>query len=240
MEITDYRFQLENFYGPLDLLLYLVREEELNIYDIPIARITEQYLAYIEMMQKLDINLASEFLVLAATLMEIKSKTLTPREEAAEEEEVDPRFELVRKLIEYKRYKDLSRKLANLMETQSQKHSRPHLELTEEMQEGPLIELDLWNLVRSFPRLTGETVLDVPVSILYDDVPIERFIENILVRLKEFPEIYFSNLIPDQRDRFNIVKNFLATLELVRQKKIEVNQEGNFGDIKIRLSGKEL
>lgn len=236
MEITDYKVQLENFYGPLDLLLYLVREEELNIYDIPIVRITEQYLSYIEIMRKLDINLAGDFLVLASTLMEIKSKMLIPRDEETPEEE-DPRFELVKKLIEYKRYKDLSRQLRKLMELQNYKHSRPYFELSDEPEEEPMIELDLWNLVNSFARLSRETVLDVPVSIIYDNVPIERFIENILNRLKQSPEIHFSSLISNPRDRFNIIKNFLATLELARQKKVELDQEKDFADIRIRLLG---
>lgn len=235
METTDYKVQLENFYGPLDLLLFLVREDELNIYDIPIARIAEQYLAYIEIMKKLDINLIGDFLVLAATLMEIKSKMLIPRDEETPAEE-DPRFELVKKLIEYKKYKDLSRRLTSLMESQTQKHGRPYFELPDEAKEEPMLELDLWNLVRSFAQLERETVLDVPISIIYDNVPIERFIENILSRLKQSSEINFSDLISDKQDRIAVVKNFLATLELARQKKVELDQEKDFTDIRIRLS----
>lgn len=234
METTDYKVQLENFYGPLDLLLFLVREDELNIYDIPIARITEQYLTYIEIMKKLDINLIGDFLVLAATLMEIKSKMLIPRDEETPEE--DPRFELVKKLIEYKKYKDLSRRLTSLMESQTRKHGRPYFESPDETKEEPMIELDMWNLVRSFAQLERETVLDVSISIIYDNVPIERFIENILSRLKQSSEISFSDLISDKQDRIAVVKNFLATLELARQKKVELDQEKDFTDIRIRLS----
>lgn len=235
MESPDYKIQLENYYGPLDLLLHLIREEELNIRDIPIARITEQYISYLELMKQLDINLAGEFLVMAATLMEIKSRTLIPRDEE-EPEEADPRFELVRKLIEYKKYKDLSRNFIRLIDVQSQRYSRPYLEIEKpEAEKEVLVELDLWGLVRTFSQLSKETVLVVSTSILYDDVPLERFIERILERLKKARQILFSELVPDRKDRFNMLKNLLATLELARQKQIEVNQEKDFADIKLRI-----
>ena len=252
MEQLEHKIELANFYGPLDLLLHLIKEDELNIYDIPIARVTDQYIKYLEMMQKLDINLAGEFMVMASTLMEIKSKTLMPREEEEQPEEEDPRFELVRKLIEYKKYKDFSRQFSSLMEERSKKCGRPETilqatliilnqprlqrdqPLKEEAKET-LIELDLWTLVRSFSRLSRETTLDISTSILYDDVPIEQFIENIINRLKQVSSLMFSELVGQPTDCFKVVKNLLASLELARQKRIELEQEKDFADIKLTI-----
>jgi segregation and condensation protein A len=183
MEFINYKIQLENFYGPLDLLLHLIRENELDPLRIPISKVTDQYLTYLEMMQKLDINLAGEFLVMASTLMEIKSRTLVPiyAPEAEAEEEQDPKFELIRRLLEYKRYKDLSAKLRQLMEFQSKTFARSRLgraeelknERTEELKDGdtekqteePEVELDIWQLVKSFAKVSREIVLDTPTAI---------------------------------------------------------------------------
>lgn len=235
--MSDYKVQLENFYGPFDLLLYLIKEEELNIYDIPIARITGQYLLYIESMKQLNIDLASEFLVVAATLMEIKSKTLLPRSED-EPEENDPRFELVRKLIEYKKYKDLSKSLASLINNQAQTFNRPfvELEILPEDKTDVLKKLDAWELVKTFARLNKETILAVPISIIYDDVPLEHFIKNILERLQTRPEMAFSELTPDPNDRLNLLKNFLAILELAKQNRLSLNQEKDFGEITLKMT----
>ncbi|MEW6026491.1 MAG: segregation/condensation protein A [Planctomycetota bacterium] len=273
MEFINYKIQLENFYGPLDLLLHLIRENELDPLRIPISKVTDQYLTYLEMMQKLDINLAGEFLVMASTLMEIKSRTLVPiyAPEEEEEEEQDPKFELIRRLLEYKRYKDLSAKLRQLMEFQSKTFPRPRLgrteepegtsaplcgtgafsELkdrdTEEQTEEPGVELDIWQLVKSFAKVSREIALDTPTAILYDDIPIERVIEVILQELEKKGEVSFRGLLlapkrhdvkdpaAPQRRRLSMVRNFLATLELARRKEIEVVQENDFEDIKIRM-----
>jgi len=234
--MSDYKVELENFYGPFDLLLYLIKEEELNIYDIPIARITGQYLMYIESMKQLNIDLASEFLVVAATLMEIKSKTLLPRSEE-EPEESDPRFELVRKLIEYKKYKDLSKSLYSLIEKQALTFKRPVIkeETAFEEKTDVLKKLDAWELVKTSARLNKETVLAVPVSIIYDDVPLEHFIKNVMERLQVRQEMIFSELIPDPKDKLNMLKNFLAILELAKQRQLTVNQESAFGEINLKI-----
>jgi len=260
MEFINYKIQLENFYGPLDLLLHLVRESELDPLRIPIAKVTDQYLTYLEMMQKLDINLAGEFLVMASTLMEIKSRTLVPiyADEEEAEEEADPRFELIRRLLEYKRYKDLSVKLRALMEFQSKTFTRPIYrdmpvaelknETTEEQitEEEPQVELDMWQLVKSFAKLSKDIALDTPSFILYDDIPIEKVIEAILRELEKKGEVSFRSMLALDMDgakdamalrrhKMNMVRNFLATLELARRKSIEVVQENDFEDIKIRL-----
>ncbi|MFH0888809.1 MAG: segregation/condensation protein A [Planctomycetota bacterium] len=275
MEIIDYKIQLENFYGPLDLLLHLIKENELDIYNIPIARVSAQYLTYMEMMSKLDINLAGEFLLMASTLMEIKARMLVPAyEEEETEEPEDPRFELIRKLLEYKRYKDISVKVRGLMEIQSKTFPRPYLPPdnkgveNEEVQEIK-VELESWQLVKTYARLTKEIVLDIAASILYDDIPIERIIEGILEKLKQKGEVLFRDLIASYRgansaatldpasfprvglfpaqgreeatvldkrkNRLNVIRNFLATLELARRQSIEVYQEKDFADIKLKF-----
>ncbi|MDI6733776.1 MAG: segregation/condensation protein A [Planctomycetota bacterium] len=257
MEIINYKIQLENFYGPLDLLLYLVRENELDPLKIPVTRITEQYLNYLEMMRKLDINLAGEFLVMATTLMEIKARLLVPPLETDEEEqeEQDPRFELIRRLLEYKKYKDLAGKLRVLVQLQALTFPRRPYDETEQTgekapesgQEAPAetqpptpeIELDIWQLMKSFARISKEIVLDTPTSILYDDIPIEKIIEWIMNELRQKGEILFSNLAGNRgggTERINIVRNFLATLELARRSEIEIRQENDFADIRIKLS----
>lgn len=250
----DYKIQLENFYGPLDLLLYLVKENELDPLKIPVIRLTEQYLYYLEVMKKLDINLAGEFLVMATTLMEIKARLLVPPLETDEEaeEEQDPRFELIRRLLEYKRYKDLSYKLRGLMQQQALTFPRkPYYETeqggdvapksgqeasAETQPPTPEIELDIWQLMKAFARIGKEIILDTPTSILYDDIPIQKVIEAIMNELVQKGEILFSTLVASQPERLNIVRNFLATLELTRRSEIEIQQENDFADIRIRLS----
>jgi segregation and condensation protein A len=250
MDFINYKIQLENFYGPLDLLLHLVRESELDPLRIPIAKVTDQYLTYLEMMHKLDINLAGEFLVMASTLMEIKSRTLVPiyADEEDADEEADPKFELIRRLLEYKRYKDLSVKLRALMEFQSKTFTRPvyrdtpieqpadgETDKESPKEEDPQVELDMWQLVKSFAKLSKEIVLDTPGFILYDDIPIEKVIEGILQELEKKGELSFRNMLSLNPDKMNMVRNFLATLELARRKSIEVIQENDFADIKIRF-----
>jgi segregation and condensation protein A len=261
MDFINYKIQLENFYGPMDLLLHLIRENELDPLRIPVARVTDQYLTYLEMMQKLDINLAGEFLVMASTLMEIKSRTLVPLyagEEETEEEEADPKFELIRRLLEYKKYKDLSIRLRQMMELQARTFPSPGYrdapaEKAPDDQAAPekppeeiKVELDMWQLVKSFAKLSKEITLDAPTAILYDDIPIDKIIEGILQELEKKGEISFREMLarntrlpadaPElRRQRINVVRNFLATLELARRKSIEIVQENDFEDIKIRL-----
>lgn len=249
MEILDHKINLANFYGPMDLLLYLIREDELNIYEIPISRVTEQYLNYLAMMERLNIEVASEFLVMASTLMEIKARSLVPPpEDDLEEDEADPRFELIKRLLEYKRFKDVSGRLRELINRTAQTSARPYFDPTEPLpgteqpteaeEEKPAVELDLWNLARTYSRISQEIVLDVPTSLIYDDIPIEKFIEIIIERLKEKGEMTFLELVSDRPAmdrRFYMLKNLIASLELARQQRIDMEQEKDFGEIKLKL-----
>ncbi len=187
----QYKIQLENYYGPLDLLLHLIRENEIDIYNIPIATVAQQYIGFLEVMKKLDISLAGEFLVMASTLLEIKAKTLLPTPEEVEEEELDPRLELVKRLLEYKHFKELARRFGALAEVQAKRYARPlpwHAEaarVTEvaEVVEGaesaeeelpaveakaaksaerlPTLEVSAWDVFRAFERISRATSVGI-------------------------------------------------------------------------------
>lgn len=161
--LTDYRVNLDIFAGPLDLLLYLVRKEEVDIYDIPIARITDQYISYIEMLKSLDIDLAAEFMVMAATLMEIKSAMLLPKaepEQVASEDFSDPRAELVRQLLEYKKFKDAANLLDAAADRQQERFARPD-SLISQLSPDTEVEIDIeqvsvWDLLEAFDWSAGQ------------------------------------------------------------------------------------
>lgn len=236
-DVVDYKVRLENFYGPLDLLLHLVRESEVEIQDIPIAVVAHQYVQYIELMQKLDINLAGDFLLMASTLMEIKARLILPRPEEAEEEELDPRLDLVRKLLEYKRFKELAQGFVPLAERQGRRWGRPPLPPPPaQSPEDVEVELALYDLAAAFGRITQQTLLDLPASIFFDDVPIEQIMAGLVEKLRASGSGKFTELLGDRTNRMRVVAGFLAVLELARQKRIKVEQDSEFGEIRLSLS----
>lgn len=236
----DYRVDLDIFRGPLDLLLYLVRKSELDIFDIPIARVTEQYLGYLKLLRMIDVDVAGDFLVLAATLMEIKSRMMLPRSEGIGELEEDPRMQLVRQLLEYKRFRDAAEHLHDLAEDQMQRFSRVPVERlgdgTDPTTE-PIRDVELWDLVSAFGRLMRQTLAMAPKSIVYDETPIEVHMEDILHRLARQGQLAFSELFAGSPDRSRIVGIFLAVLELIRSKQIRGEQNEPFGEIWILPPG---
>jgi segregation and condensation protein A len=236
--LDDYRVRLDAYNGPMDLLLYLIRKEEVDIYDIPIARIAEQYHEYLELLQALDVNLAGEFLLLAATLMEIKSRMLLPHPPPlAEGEEEDPRMELVRELLEYKRFRDAAEGLKERAEVQQLKFprlARPEVP-AEEPSAKPLHEVELWDIFAAFRKLMQETLGPLPRTILYDDVPVSEFMDRVLEQLRQAPSLRFWDLFAGRRDRLYVVGTFLALLELIRSRRVLALQEGPFGDIHLQL-----
>lgn len=238
-----YRVDLEIYNGPLDLLLYLIRRSEIDIYDIPIARITEQYLSYIDAIRLLDPAVGGDFLVMAATLMEIKSRMLLPTPPPEEDgEPEDPRSELVRQLLEYKRYKDAAAWLAAQADERAERFGRPTPAglIRDAPQEQDLKEVELWDLVEAFGRLMRETLAGVPDTIVDEDVPIQVISEEILDRLQREVEVPFSRLFEGQPTRRHIVAVFLALLELVRLRRVAALQEEPFGEIILRLRGPEV
>ena len=240
--MPEYRINLDIYDGPLDLLLYLIRREEVDIYDIPIARITEQYVGYVELLKVLDPNLAGDFLVLAATLMEIKTRTLLPTpppEEGGDPGvQIDPRAELVRQLLEYKSFKDAAGDLRTAAETQALKFPRRPAHDSEKSGE---VELDLeeaqvWDLLDAFERLMAAIGRDARGhEVIYDDTPIELHAADILDRLQRGGPMSFRSIFEGRTGRGEIVGLFLALLELIRARKITTRQSKNFAEIRIHL-----
>lgn len=233
MQELDYKVQLENFYGPLDLLLHLVKENEVDISAISIVKIADQYINYIETMKNLDINLAGEFIALASQLLLIKSRALLLPIEPEEEEE-DPSIELIRKLLEYKKFKDRARALEQLFLERSKRFTRPRMKLEGEEKE-PLRNLELWDLVSLYAKVVKQISLDVPMTILYRDIPLEIFIKNIMDMLQNKKSAYFSELVGTKPEKESVVGTFLAMLELSKEQKVKTEQTDDKSDIRLEL-----
>ena len=229
----EYQVDLESFRGPLDLLLYLVKRHEVDICDIPMARIADQFLHYLQLIELIDVEWAGDFLVMAATLMEIKSKLLLPRSESPVEEEDDPRLELVRQLIEYKKFKDAASLLEAQAERQLCRLPRQVFEPAAEtaLDQQPLRSVELWDLVSAFGRLMRETLALQPRQIVIDDTPQHVHRETILRRLEVEERIAFTTFFVPTQPRGRILGLFLAVLELIKQCAILVEQSEMFGEI---------
>ena len=234
----DYKIELETFRGPLDLLLYLVKKEEVDIGDIPIARIAQQFQDYLNLLQLVDIEWAGEFLLMAATLMEIKSRLLLPRQEEAEQPDDDPRLELVKQLIEYKKYKEAAVLLEEKAEKQLTRMPRQAIERPEapDLSQQPLRRVELWDLVSAFGRLVRETQATAPKQISVDDTPQQVHMDRILERLAHQSSATFRELFAPPHTRGRMLGVFLAILELIRWRNIVAEQSEAFGDIEVRLA----
>ncbi len=235
---TGYKVELDAFQGPLDLLLYLIKRDEIDIYDIPIARVAEQYLAHIRLMQMLDLEVAGEFLVMAATLMRIKAKMLLPRTDVEEgEEEEDPREELVRRILDYRRFKAAAEGLRTRAEARSLLIGRaaPEDEDGEpDEPEGVLIPVDLGGLLRLFAEVMRRTPRLEPYEVILHEYTLEEKIERIENVLRTAEEVEFERLFEPEAKRAEIIVTFIALLELLRLQRICLVQAGLFGRIRIR------
>lgn len=242
--MTDYSIQTDAYSGPLDLLLYLIRREEVDLYDIPIARVTEQYCRYVETLATIDPNIAGDFLVMAATLMEIKSRMLLPRppaEEGEVEDFSDPRLELVRQLLEYKKFKDASLELTHAAQTQFQRWPRtPVKPASAAHGEIDLEDVQIWDLVAVFNKLMSSIGAGAAThDVVFDDTPIALHATDILDRLQgEGGQMGFESIFTG-RTRAEMVGLFLALLELMRQQRVRVVQEEVFGPIFVILLNAE-
>lgn len=253
MAALDYRVELDVYNGPLDLLLYLIKRDELDIYDIPIARITDGYMEYIHMLRSmqdrtgLDINIAGDFLVMAATLMEIKSAMLLPRPPAEEQtgddpsvaqELADPRYELVQKLLEYKRFKDAAMSMEQRAATHGERFARIPARLEGDDDEPPPVDLEevqVWDLLAAFNKLMSEVGLRKPKyhEVTYDDTPIDLHAADIEDRLSREPRLSLRQLITGRKNKSEMIGVFLALLELIREKKVLVEQAEALGEVEI-------
>jgi segregation and condensation protein A len=239
--MSDYRVNLEIFAGPMDLLLYLVRKEEVDIYDIPIARVTEQYCAYIEILKDLDIDIAGDFLVMAATLMEIKSAMLLPRDnpEAADAvDSGDPRSELIRQLLEYKKFKDAANMLSASAQQQGLRFPRSQ-SIIDKLKPNaePEIDMDqvsIWDLLEAFDAIMKATGRGAEYKHITDDTPIDLYQIEILHRLQTEGPMPFARIFEGRTNRFVLLGLFLGLLELVREKLITAEQEQCLGTIYLR------
>lgn len=236
---SDYKVKLEVFEGPLDLLLYLIKKEEVDIYDIPIERITNQYMEYLTLMQMLNLEVAGEFLVMAATLMYIKSRMLLPVDQQVTDSEAeegeDPRWELIRQLVEYKKFKDAAAQLAKREEEQANIFPRRGVDVGIEVDQAvPLAEVSIFDLINAFNDvLKKASARDGFREIIEEKFTVSDKIEEILYTLRDQTQIIFSELFARATSRAEIVVMFLALLELIRLKRLKVRQEEAFGEIHV-------
>jgi len=234
-EPHDYQVDLDIFRGPLDLLLYLVKRDEVDVRDISIARVAEQFKEYVEASRILDVERAGDFLVMAATLMEMKVKMLLPRAEEEGEVEDDPRLELVRQLLQYKRFKEAAALLDARAEQQS--YRLPRQPVAAPTSATPNVRpVELWDLVSAFGRLMRETLALQPQDIIVDQTPLHVYMDMILQRLQREPRIRFASLFTPPYSRGRIVGLFLGVLELTKGRRIMPEQEEPFSDIWLTLA----
>jgi segregation and condensation protein A len=236
--VDAFPVRLDRFEGPLDLLLHLIKKNELNVHDIPIALITQQYLDAIELMQELNLDLAGDYLVMAATLIHIKSKMLLPRPETAagvEEDQEDPRDALVRRLLEHQKFKAAAELLHEREQVRSAQWQRPDGRVAELAGEGyePELEVDMFSLLTAFQAVVQRAKQRPKVYLPAEQLSIEERIDQLLARLSESEACGFEELFADAHDRAGLIVTFLALLEMIRLKLIRVFQSGSFGPIRV-------
>ena len=235
---TDYRIKLPVFEGPLDLLLFLIRKSELDIYDIPIESVTRQYIAVLHSLKELDLEIAGDFFVMAATLMEIKSRMLLPKGQhavdpnATDEDEMDPRYELVHQLLQYKKFKEAAHGLGALAEFQHGKLPRHVINAGVSESDRPLHDIDrieLWNVFNIVLRRLAEKL--VVGEIRDEQVTVVDQMEYIIERLKAEKTFVFSHLFPGKISLRTLVATFIAVLELTRLRVMSLRQDESYSDI---------
>ncbi len=234
--LEQYPVRLEIFEGPLDLLLHLIRKHEVSVYDIPIALVTKQYLEYLELMEELNLDVAGEFLVMAATLIHVKSRMLLPRPDPSQDDPLeDPRDALVRRLLEHQKFKAAAELLHERETIRSAQWSRPDgavQDLTDNPPE-PELEVDLFSLLTAFRGVLERAKQRARVPLPPEQIPIEVRIDQLLGRLSETDACGFEDLFADVQTRSGLIVTFLALLEMIRLKLIRVFQSGAFGPIRV-------
>jgi segregation and condensation protein A len=234
-----YEIKLDIFEGPLDLLLYLIKKNEIDIYDIPIALITRQYLEYIELLGSLNLDLAGEFLILAATLIHIKSRLLLPVEEdpSAEEEE-DPRAELVRQLLDYQAFKEAALQLDSrpVLERDVFTRSCQAVDPDDSAPPGVFVEMDVFDLVKAFQQIMTRLDKTERIEVDAEEMSLADRINEIIDRLMEHKHLTFTDLIGERTDRRWVLYTFLALLELMKLRMIRAYQSESYGVIRLFLA----
>jgi segregation and condensation protein A len=234
--LEAYPVRLANFEGPLDLLLHLIKTHELDIYDIPISLVTQQYLEYIDLMQEMNLDVAGEFLIMAATLIHIKSRMLLPRPDPAQEDpEEDPRETLMRRLLEHQKFKAAAELLHERETLRSAQWTRPDGPIAEIAGESPEPEIvvDLFSLISAFRAVVERSRQRPNLYLPGEQIAIEDRIEQLLARLSETEACGFEDLFADVHTRTGLVVTFLALLEMIRLKLVRVFQSGTIGPIRV-------
>jgi len=231
------RIHLPLFEGPLDLLLYLIRRDKIDIHDIPIAPITRQYVEYLELMRELNLDVAGEFLVMAATLIHIKSKMLVPiqpTEAEGDEPQVDPREELVRRLLEFQRYKEAAGILHQQAQIRAAQWTRPETVLPSFDDAGEeMLEAGLYDLIFAFKELLDRRKTLLAHEVHDEGPPLEQRMDELLAMIHEGQSLEFMELFASLQTKAEMIVTFLALLELVRLKRVRVYQRGMFGAIRV-------
>tara|TARA_B100000287_G_scaffold81617_1_gene74259 strand:- start:1402 stop:2130 length:729 start_codon:yes stop_codon:yes gene_type:complete len=234
-----YQIQLDNFEGPIDLLLYFIRRDELDIYDIPISKITKEFIETVEEWEKMHLHVAGDFIVMASTLMRIKAKLLLPRPELDDDGEmIDPRTELVQQLVEYKRYKNAAEILNNLSNDQSQRFTRQldHLIVIDEsdVEENLILDVTLFDLARFFKSAMDNMPVVSQFELNREPVKLEEQKKFIYRYFDGEGKLKFSTILDKLKTRMEIVVTFLAILDLVRDGSCKLIQEKVFGDLELQ------
>jgi segregation and condensation protein A len=222
--------RLENFEGPLDLLLFLIKKNDLEIKDIPIAQITQEYLGYLDLIKDLNLEMAGEFLVMASTLMQIKAQMLLPAPETQEDEGPDPRTALINKLLEYQKFKEASSILSGFHERTKDVYYRSLTSVFQD--EDYSLRASVFDLLTAFKKILEQAPREMS-QILLEEIPIEVKIREIMDRLAERESLSFQELFPAGSHRIALVVTFLALLELIRMKQAVAKQSEIFGEIHI-------
>lgn len=226
----ELKIKLGQFAGPLDLLLYLIKQEQANIFDIPIAKITDEYLQYIRLMKSLDISVAADFLVMAATLIEIKSKMLLPREktEAEDEEIEDPRKELIDRLLEYEKYKSAAQMLYERTTVEQAIFSRGQIESDENNAE---INATMFDLLTVFQKIVARHKDEIQMEIHREEISLADMIKTLKKRLFDQIELSILEFFEEMHSKRELVTAFVAVLEITRTESVKLIQDKTFGDI---------
>ncbi len=232
-----YKIKLDHFEGPLDLLLFFIKRDELNIYDIPISKITKEFLEYVSLIKLLDLEIAGDFILMASTLMHIKVRMLLPREVDEKGEEIDPRAELVAALLEYKKYKEMSEELSFFESNQRKVSFRGNYSVDpkESYSEYDVLlkDISIYDLAKTFKKII-EGIKEEPVhEVISVNITIDEQIDHILNLIEEKLEIGFLELIEGMREKIRIVVTFVALLELTKMGKIGIKTTKDFNKFKL-------
>jgi len=232
-----YKIKLEHFEGPLDLLLFFIKRDELDIYDIPISRITQEFMEYLHLMEQLDLEIAGDFILMAATLMQIKVRMLLPKEVDAKGEEIDPRADLVKALLEYKRYKEMSEEFSYLEANQRKLSFRGYYK--DDPKESPveihtlLKNVTIYDLMKAFKMAIMEKQSEPIHEIRKWNVSIDDQINVILDKIDENEELHFRKLVIGMKQKFVIIVTFIAMLELIKMGRIGIRESEFLNDFVI-------